>query len=127
MKYTRRDENGGKSVVLTFEAERRGENLTDTFIRETMKKEGLRRSEPKESMAYSMTLPGRKPTKALVLFDNIQAGESEAKFVGHVTVTTEGNPEVVENWTRGNDDWDEKKYEFLFSPIVEAKKKKSAA
>lgn len=120
MKYKRKDVNEGKSVILAFKPENGREVLTDTFIKATMKKEGLRKSEPSESKAYAMTLPGGKPKKPLVLFGNIDRGPAESgSFPGHVTVDTEGDVEVVQNWTRGSsgEDWDANEWEFLFAPI----------
>ena len=112
MKYARKDVNGGRNVVLAFTPEKGDGALTDTFIKATMEKEGLRKSNPNESKVYAMSLPGGKPKVPLVLFGNIERGSSEAGFAGHVTVDTEANVGVIENWTRGSsgEDWDAKKW-----------------
>jgi hypothetical protein len=120
MKYRRENVNGGKSVILKFTPEKGdGPVVTDTFIKETMKKEKLRKSNPSESKAYAMTLKGGKPKIPLVLFGNIERGPAESgSFPGHVVVDTKGDVKVVENWTRGisGEDWHAEKWEFLFAP-----------
>lgn len=119
MQRTRKEVVGAtkKFVLLSFTREKGDPALDDDFVRTAMIEEKLRKVSRDELWIYIRdVLKSGKPETRTVAFGNIARGPAKSGFFpGVPCITTEGNVEIEENWTRGctGDLWDYA-CEFLF-------------
>ena len=110
-----------KFVLLSFTRDKGEPVLNDAAIRAAMIDERLRPISKDEFIVfYHEVLGGRKPEICIAMFGNTARGPAESgSFAGVPYLNTDGEIEVIQNWTRGNtgDQWDDG-WEFLLVPAV---------